>query len=151
MLYHMLYQAGINCGYAPTTWRAEQGPCELMSVWESQSETYWVIVSQNVREWARERAGLTRNVNILFVAEMSFSRCDPTKSENFAWRVDPAVYPALCCIRPHIILEYRSEQNEHFDDMLFWFSTHPCLLNYYLPSTSYKLLCPALPNDLQTS
>ena len=31
-------QAGITCGHASATWWAEQGPCEPMSAWESQSK-----------------------------------------------------------------------------------------------------------------
>ena len=31
-------QAGVNCGHASATWWAEQGPCEPMSAWESQSK-----------------------------------------------------------------------------------------------------------------
>ena len=30
----------------------------------------------------------------LLLAKMSFMRCEP-KNEKFAWRADPAVYPAL--------------------------------------------------------
>ena len=93
---------------------------------------------------------LTRNVNILFVAEMSFSRCEPKKVKNLRGELTPQFIPP-CVVYDHTSYSNKPEQNEHFDDMLFWFSTHPCLLNYYLPSTSYKLLCPALPNDLQTS
>ena len=46
------HQGRINYGHAATAWWAQQGPCEPMSVWESQTETDWVC--QNVVEWARE-------------------------------------------------------------------------------------------------
>ena len=39
MTYYNLDQGGINWGYTATTWRAKQGPCELMSSRERERES----------------------------------------------------------------------------------------------------------------
>ena len=47
-------QGRISFGHAATTWWAGQGPCELMSAWESQRrEPEWAKLSQSEPECVR--------------------------------------------------------------------------------------------------